>query len=163
MNYVDIQNKTEIKIEDQEYCSLDIISFIENQLTPNINFEEDNIKYPIPEFLPPIKIKPVLSKTFIQTWYKAEQKMKEADKIIIVGYSFNKSDEHFNSILHECISKPIFIIDTNVDNVIKRMEKLYGFSSNSYMSISIQGHSAKRKSQLTIIQANAHEINFQEL
>jgi regulator of replication initiation timing len=163
MNYVDIQNKTEIKIEDQEYCSLDIISFIENQLTPNINFEEDNIKYSIPEFLPPIKIKPVLSKTFIQTWYKAEQKMKEADKIIIVGYSFNKSDEHFNSILHECISKPIFIIDTNVDNVIKKMEKLYGFSSNSYMSMSIQGHSAKRKSQLTIIQANAHEINFQEL
>lgn len=31
------------------------------------------------------------------------------------------------------------------------------------MSMSIQGHSAKRKSQLTIIQANAHEINFQEL
>lgn len=89
--------------------------------------------------------------------------MKEADKIIIVGYSFNKSDEHFNSILHECISKPIFIIDTNVDNVIKKMEKLYGFSSNSYMSMSIQGHSAKRKSQLTIIQAKAHEINFQEL
>lgn len=163
MKYVDIQNKTEIRIEDADYSSLDIISFIENQLTPNINFEEDNTMYPIPEFLPPIKIKPVLSNTFIETWYKTEQSMKEADKIIIIGYSFNKSDEHFNSILHECISKPVFIIDPDIDNVIKKMEKIYSYPSNSYTSITVKGYPAKKKSQPTIIQAKAHEFNFQEL
>jgi len=128
-----------------------------------MNFEEDNTMYPIPEFLPPIKIKPVLSNTFIETWYKTEQSMKEADKIIIIGYSFNKSDEHFNSILHECISKPVFIIDPDVDNVIKKMEKIYSYPPSSYTSMTIKGYPAKKRSQLTIIQAKAHEINFQEL
>ena len=88
--------------------------------------------------------------------------MKEADKIIIIGYSFNKSDEHFNSILHECISK-LFIIDPDVDNVIKKMEKIYSYPPSSYTSMTIKGYPAKKRSQLTIIQAKAHEINFQEL
>ena len=117
----------------------------------------------IPEFLPPMKIKPVLSRGFIKTWFEAEQAIKDADKIIIVGYSFNHADEHFNGILRECRDKTIFIINSDIEKVIKRIEAIYYYAPSTYNTIYIQGHPAKKHDQVTLINAKAHEINIQEL
>lgn len=143
MTHVDVYNKTELPINDADYKDLDILRFLDEQLAPNLSFEDNKRKYMIPEFLPPMKIKPVLSRGFIKTWFEAEQVIKDADKIIIVGYSFNHSDEHFNGILRECSDKIVFIIDTDIEKVIKRIEAIYHYDPNMYNTLNIQGHSAK--------------------
>jgi hypothetical protein len=163
MTHVDVYNKTELPIKDSDYKDLNILSFFDKQLAPNLSFDDNNRKYMIPEFLPPMKIKPVLSRGFIKTWFEAEQAIKDADKIIIVGYSFNHADEHFNGILRECRDKTVFIIDPDVEKVIKRIEAIYYYVPSTYNTINIQGHPAKKHGQVTLINAEAHEINIQEL
>ncbi|MGP1579209.1 hypothetical protein [Porphyromonas endodontalis] len=163
MTHVDVYNKTELPINDVDYKDLNILSFFDEQLAPNLSFEDNNRKYMIPEFLPPMKIKPLLSRRFIKTWFGAEQVIKDADKIIIVGYSFNHSDEHFNGILRECRDKTVFIIDPDIEKVIKRIGAIYYYTPSMYNTINIQGHPAKKHDRVTLINAEAHEINIQEL
>ncbi len=163
MTHVDVYNKTELPINDADYKDLDILRFLDEQLAPNLSFNDSDRKYMIPEFLPPMKIKPVLSRGFIKTWFEAEQVIKDADKIIIVGYSFNHSDEHFNGILRECRDKTIFIIDPDVEKVLKRIEAIYYYIPSAYNTVYIQGHTAKKHGRVTLINAKAHEINIQEL
>lgn len=163
MNHVDVYNKTKLPISDEDYLNLDILNFIDERLAPNLSFPEHERKYMIPEFLPPMKIKPVLSRDFIKTWFETEQVMNNADKIIIVGYSFNHSDEYFNGILRECRDKEVFIIDIDIEKVLKRIEVIYGYSSRSYNTTTIQGHTARKCNRMTLIEAQAHEIRIQEL
>ena len=164
MDYVDVYNKTEMRFSDRDYMALNIENFITEQLSQNICFnEEQGRKYTIPSLLPPVKIKPVLSKRYIDTWYKATQAMLQADKIIIIGYSFNNSDEHFNGILRECISKPVVIVDTDIDGIICRLSPIFRCYPNQFTVITIQGKPAKLFGLLTIIQSPADEIDIRLL
>ncbi len=164
MDYIDVYNKTEMHFNDADYATLNVESFIAEQLSNNICFnEESGLKYTIPSLLPPVKIKPVLSKRYIETWYKSAQAMLQAEKIIIIGYSFNNSDEHFNGILRECISKPVIVVDTNMDGIIKRLSPIFRCQPTQFNSIIIQDRPAKQFGSLTIIQSSADQINVQLL
>lgn len=164
MDYVDVYNKTEMRFSDRDYMTLNIENFITEKLSQNICFnEEQGRKYTIPSLLPPVKIKPVLSKRYIDTWYKATQAMLQADKIIIIGYSFNNSDEHFNGILRECISKPVVIVDTDIDGIICRLSPIFRCYPNQFTVTTIQEKPAKQFGLLTIIQSPADEIDIRLL
>ena len=71
----------------------------------------ENFKFVIPAIIPPLKLKPVLSNRFIKIWHKAGEWIENAKKIIIIGYSFTYSDEHFNDILRNNRDKEIVIIN----------------------------------------------------
>ena len=82
--YIDIHNKTEITIGEEEYDKMDIANFLKDQIMPNISFNDTSLKYTIPMFLPPMRIKPVLSRSYIKIWFESEKVIKDADKIIIM-------------------------------------------------------------------------------
>ena len=63
--YIDIHNKTEITIGEEEYDKMDIANFLKDQIMPNLSFNDTSLKYTIPMFLSPMKIKPVLSHSYI--------------------------------------------------------------------------------------------------
>lgn len=161
--FVDIVNKTEVDIDD--YDHLDVKDFLENTVATNICFDEDHKKYAIPEFLPPVKIKPLISKKYIERWYKSDIIMNEADKIIIAGYSFNSADEQFNSILrYHSANKPVVIIDTDISSVIRRLSKLINTPEEAeYSDSHLQGHPAKSYRNIQIINSKVNEIDLQNL
>lgn len=161
--YIDIANKTEMDIDN--YDRLDIIDFITNNVKPNICFDDNNHKYTIPEFMPPVRIKPLISRKYIERWYNAGKMLSQADKIVIAGYSFDNADEQFNGILREiCSNKPILIIDTDVESVIGHLQNIFNTPEESRFSNSeIQGHLAKNYQNISIVKAKAHEINLQDL
>lgn len=161
--YIDIHNKTEITIGGEEYDSMDITNFLKDQIKPNLSFNDTSLKYTIPMFLPPMKIKPVLSRSYIKIWFESEKVIKDADKIIIIGFSFNHSDEHINGILRDCKNKNIFIIDAEIEKVITALESIFNYRSEDYTKVRIQGYFAKRYGTVTLINAKAHEINIQSL
>ena len=164
MDYVDVYNKTEVCLDLVDYVALDIDTFITKTLASNIRFNDgSNSKHAIPSFLPPVKIKPVISKRYIETWYKTALSMEEADKIIIIGYSFNNSDEQFNSILRECKSKPIFIIDTDIDAIIPRLKPIFNCTLDNFVDSVWRDKPTKKFCAITLIKSSADEIDFQLL
>ena len=142
---------------------MDIANFLKDQIMPNLSFNDTSLKYTIPMFLPPMKIKPVLSRSYIKIWFESEKVIKDADKIIIIGFSFNHSDEHINGILRDCKNKNIFIIDAEIEKVITALESIFNYRSEDYTKVRIQGYFAKRYGTITLINAKAHEINIQSL
>ena len=161
--YIDIQNKTEISIGENDYKSMNIDNFLKDQIMPNLSFNDNSLKYTIPMFLPPMKIKPVLSHSYIKIWFESEKVIKDAEKIIIIGFSFNHSDEYINGILRERKKKNIFIIDTEIERVLTALESIFNYKMENYTTLKIQEHSAKKCGIITLINAKAHEINIQNL
>ena len=89
--------------------------------------------------------------------------MRNADKIIIIGYSFNKSDEHFNGMLRECVGKDIVIVDPQIDKIRARVNGIFHYNNDDYSAVVVQGKPATRIQRLTIIKAEAHEIDITTL
>lgn len=88
-HYVDIENKNEFTIDD--IANLDILDFIKNTLTDAISFDNDRKAIPIPTFMPPLKLKPVISRQYIVTWYEIDKVLSHANRIVILGYSFTNT------------------------------------------------------------------------
>lgn len=148
-----------IDIDDTD--SHNIKDFLENTIKPNIDI--DNNKHVIPGIIPPLKLKPVLSNKFINLWYEAGSWISNAKKIIIVGYSFNYADEHFNDILRENREKKIYIIGPSAGNLRKRLSKIFGFSEEDFTEAQKQGKKSYKCRNIHIIEAKAHEVNLEDL
>lgn len=163
-DYIEIETKISSTIGEEEYSEINVVEFFENNIKPNIDFTSTNRRYTIPSFLPPLKIKPVLGKKFITDWYNAARAIDGSDKIIIIGYSFNVSDEHFNGILRDCQQKNIIIIDTDLNTILQRLASVIGVDPTRKTQRTIQGKTAYNlNDHLTLIEAYAHEINLSQL
>lgn len=142
------------------YDNLDILHFTENTITENLNFANKN--FVIPALIPPIKLKPVLSNKYISIWHEAQEKIKNAEKIIIIGYSFNYADEHFNDIIRKNKDKEITIIDPN-NEIIKNLQSIFSHREDDYVKNTFQGKNTYEKDKLKIIQSKAEEIDIEKL
>lgn len=163
-DYVDIETKISTCINVHEYSEINIEDFFENNIKPNIDFTSDIRHYTIPSFLPPLKLKPVIGKKFITEWYNASKALEDSDKIIIIGYSFNESDEHFNGLLRDCQHKDIYIIDKDINALLLRLASVLGIDPNRKTQRLIQDKPAFIfNNHLTLVEAEAHEINLSEL
>lgn len=163
-DYVDIETKISTNISEEEYRDINVVSFFENNIKPNIAFTSEQNHYTIPSFLPPLKLKPVMGKKFITDWYNASKAIEDSDTVIVVGYSFNTSDEHFNGLLRDHQDKNIFIIDKNTDIVLRNIALTLGVDSNRFTQRIIQNKQARIfNNHLTLIEADAHEINLSQL
>lgn len=163
-DYIEIETKISSTITDEEYNEIDVVSFFDNNIKPNIDFASANHRYTIPSFLPPLKLKPVLGKKFISDWYDAFKAVEDSDKIIIIGYSFNASDEHFNGLLRDCLHKDIFIIDTDAKAVLQRLAPVIGIDPTRRTQRPIQGKTAYiLNGHIILIEASAHEIDLSQL
>lgn len=164
--YVRMDTRQLLPIEDIEH--IDIIKFVHDEIIPNISFSSDNFeenKHVIPSFIPPLKLKPILSSKYIDIWHEASNLIHGAAKIVVIGYSFNSADEHFNDIVRNGGNKRYDIVapDAIDDAYMKRIEKVFGISLNNLTNTIIQGKPAKTTSNIRLIAAKADEINVIEL
>ncbi len=163
-DYVDIETKINTSISEQEYDQINVLNFFVDNIKPNINFTSNARHYTIPSFLPPLKLKPVIGKKFITEWYSASKALDDSDKIIIIGYSFNASDEHFNGLIRDCQHKNIYVIDKDINTVLLRLADVLGIEPTRKTQRLIQNKTALVfNNYLTLIEAEAHEINLSQL
>lgn len=144
-----------------------IESFIKDEIAKNLDFSSDDVikhKYVIPSLVPPLKLKPVLSNKYIETWAKASDLIHNADKVIVVGYSFNNADEHFNDIVRNGGEKSYDIIAPDVlsELYMERIEKVFGVSLGSFTNTKVNGFPAKTNSYIRLIEAKAEQINIKD-
>lgn len=151
--YVSMATRELIQIEDIH--DLKPAEFLES-LADNLKFEGDDVtchKHVIPALVPPLRLKPILSHRYIEEWHRASSWVRQAEKIVVAGYSFNSADEHFNDILRQQVhGKELFVIGPGVHkpDFLKRMERVCSIPLDNLVSCKIQGQPAKRANHTTL-------------
>ncbi len=161
MEYVDVENKNDFLLDDLQNIHLQ--DFIKDQLACEISFDADRRATPIPSFLPPLKLQPIISKRYIDTWYHAAQLMVRANKIIILGCSFTSADNYFCDMLRESHDAQIVIIDRDMDTVSRNICNILQLSPKHYSKQMVNGRELRKyNNRITIIEADLAEVNLEE-
>ena len=164
--YVSMATRELVPIEE-DMSTLDPADFLKGQ-AENIHFDSEDVtqhKHVIPALVPPLRLKPILSHRYIDAWHSASQWVKFADRIVVVGYSFNSADEHFNDILRQQMhGKMVTIIGPGVldDSFLGRMEKVFHIPKNNWVTKKIQNYPAKVANHLQLVKAYADEISISD-
>jgi hypothetical protein len=146
----------------------DSAGFIRDLVAPNVDMAHDDVnqqKHVIPALVPPLKLKPILSHRYIDLWSKASSWIKDAQHIVVVGYSFNNADEHFNDILrcHPDRKIDVVVPEAMSPEFLARMEKVFRTSANQYTKVKVDGHEACQANKVRLISAKADEIDVAAL
>lgn len=164
--YVRMDTRDLLSIENILDC--DPATFIREMVAPNVDVKNEDLrqqKHVIPALVPPLRLKPILSHRYIDLWSKAADWVKEAQRIVVVGYSFNNADEHFNDILRVHPDRYIDIVapEANSATFLGRMEKVFGTAANQYNKVSVNGVSALQAKKVRLIPARATDIDLSVL
>lgn len=164
--YVRMDTRDLVDIEDILSC--EPAEFIASDIAPNLDVSDEeceNQKHVIPALVPPLRLKPILSHKYIELWHKASEWMRNAQKIVVVGYSFNNADEHFNDIIRVNKDKRYYVVGPQVHSVafLKRVEKVFGVPTGNLTACHVQNKPCKKAANIYLIACMADEINLQEL
>ncbi|MGE0114491.1 MAG: hypothetical protein AB7T07_06370 [Steroidobacteraceae bacterium] len=165
--YVSMATRELVPIEE-DMATLEPAEFLKGQ-TDNIQFSSEDAsqhRHVIPALVPPLRLKPILSHRYIEAWHSASQWVKNAERIVVVGYSFNNADEHFNDILRQQMhGKTVTIIGPDVleEHFLGRMEKVFHLPKNNWVTKKIQNHPAKVANHIRLVKAKADEVNIEDL
>lgn len=161
--YVRMDTRDLLAIENLAEC--DPERFIREVMTPCINFNSEYVseqRHVIPALVPPLRLKPVLSQQYIDIWGDASRWIKEANHIVVVGYSFNNSDEHFNDILRNNSDKHIDVVvpEAGEQYFRKRMEKVFSTPVDQYNRVEVGGRPAFQARKVRLIPAIATDVDL---
>ena len=165
--YVRMDRRELTQIEN--FSDIDICQFMEDQLKPNTLFPADGTpvaRHVIPALVPPLKLKPILSSNYIEKWYTASEWIKKADRIAIIGYSFNSADEHFNDIIRKHFpGKKIYVIAPDVfsDYSLNNFHKIFGVRCDDWTSTRCCDAECKKYQKIFLIKACANNISLHDL
>lgn len=143
--------------------------FLQEVIAPSIRLDDFDISkqvHTIPSLVPPLKLKPVLSNKYIDLWAKSSQWIENAAHIIVVVYSFNNADEHFNDILRcHYYGKKIDIIVPNAgdSNFVSRIEKVFNIPQDQFTKTTVQNKDALKCRDIRLISAYATDIDISKL
>lgn len=165
--YVSMSTRELVAI-DEDITHLDPVEFFESQRG---NFKLDHtdvsqLRHVIPALVPPLRLKPILSYRYIEDWQIAATWVKGANHIVVVGYSFNNADEHFNDIIRQNLDgKRITIVSPSVlsQQSIHRMEKVFHIPRNNWVNQSFLGRPAKSANHIRLIESCADQIDISKL
>lgn len=157
MEYVDVENKNDITLDN--ILDIDLVDFFQSRLSQEICFDSDSRSLPIPSFLPPLKIQPVISKRYINVWYQTGEMIRHAGKVILLGISLAGIDSFFADMLRESQAAEIIVIDKDLDTACCNLCRIFQQSPASYSRLQIAGHEARKyNNRLTVIQADLTNV-----
>lgn len=164
--YVRMDTRDLLAIENITSC--DPAAFIRDQVAPNVDVSNEDLRqqrHVIPALVPPLRLKPILSHRYIDLWSRASKWVKEAQRIVVVGYSFNNADEHFNDILRVHPDRHVDIIAPEAASpaFLQRMEKVFGTAANQYNKVSVQDLDCRQAKKIRLIAAKADQVDLSKL
>lgn len=164
--YVRMDTRDLLSIENIAAC--DPASFIRERVARNVNVTHEDLRqqrHVIPSLVPPLRLKPILSYRYIDLWSQAAAWVKEANRIVVVGYSFNSADEHFNDILRAYPDRHVDIVVPEATGTafLQRMEKVFGTSATQYNNITVQGFDSMKARKVRLIAARADQVDLNQL
>ncbi len=160
-DYVDIENKNDLRMEDIH--GLDLARFFEDRLSGELSLEGNRVAIPIPSFMPPLKLKPVISGKYVATWYSAADALAHAERILILGHSLRGGDAFFNDMLRANRQAEIVIVGRDLDTACKDACVTFQQPMNRYTPLTMQGYPARKyDNRITVVGADLNEIDLSE-
>lgn len=160
-DYVDIENKNDLQVDDIH--GIDLVRFFQDRLSEELSLEGDRLAIPIPSFMPPLKLKPVISGKYVTTWYRTAEALAHAERILILGHSLHGGDAFFNDMLRANRKAEIIIIDRDLETACKDVCATFQQPINRYTSFMVQGHPARKyDNRITVIGTDLREIDIEE-
>ena len=160
-DYVDIENKNALHVEDIH--ALDLADFFRHRLSDEMSLEGERLAIPIPSFMPPLKLKPVITGSYIKTWYRSAEVLARADRILILGHSFHSGDAFFNDMLRANRRADILLVDHDLETACNGLCTTFQQSAHRYTPLTLQGFPARKyDNRLTVIGADLREIDLRE-
>ena len=158
-NYVDIENKNDLHIDDIQ--ALDLVVFFRDRLSQEMSFEAERTAIPVPSFMPPLKLKTVISDRYITTWYRTAEAIRDAERILILGHSMHVADNFFNDMIRSNRRAELTLIDKDIDTACRNLCNTLQLPLNRYTTLTIQGYPARKyDNRLTVVQADLNEIDL---
>lgn len=160
-DYVDIENKNDLQVDDIH--AIDLVRFFQDRLSEELSLEGDRLAIPIPSFMPPLKLKPVISGKYVTTWYRTAEALAHAERILILGHSLHGGDAFFNDMLRANRRAEIIIIDRDLETACKDVCATFQQPINRYTYLTLQGHPARKyDNRITVIGASLEMIDLNE-
>ncbi|WP_445399607.1 hypothetical protein [Zobellella sp. An-6] len=164
--YVRMDTRDLLPVENILEC--DPADFIRTIIAPNVDVTHEDVRqqrHVIPALVPPLRLKPILSHKYIELWSKASHWVSEAQHIVVVGYSFNNADEHFNDILrcHPGRKIDIVVPEAHSEYFKRRMEAVLNIPASQFNTVKINGHLALQARNVRLIAARASDVNIPSL
>lgn len=164
--YVRMDTRDLLPIENILKCNP--AEFIRDTIAPNVDVTHEDLRqqrHVIPALVPPLRLKPILSHKYIELWSQASQWVSDAKHIVVVGYSFNNADEHFNDILrcHPGRRVDIVVPEAESDFFKDRIEKVFNIPASQFNTITVGGHKALQARNIRLIAAKAAEVDLSAL
>jgi DNA-binding transcriptional regulator YhcF (GntR family) len=160
-DYVDIENKNDLQVDDIH--AIDLVRFFQDRLSEELSLEGDRLAIPIPSFMPPLKLKPVISGKYVTTWYRTAEALAHAERILILGHSLHGGDAFFNDILRANRKAETIIIDRDLETACKDVCATFQQQMNRYTSLTVQGYPARKyDNRITVIGASMEKIDLNE-
>lgn len=146
---------------EQATTASDLAKFIAEM---EINWECDPPKLLLPGIVPPLSVKPIISNEYLDRWSSAAQRITEADHIIIVGYSFNVADEHFNDLIRKRNNQArISMINPDVHSVKPLICRILGIDQTNLTKTVVGGINRWKYGRLAFFEAKAEDISAEKL
>jgi len=164
--YVRMDTRDIMQIDNISSC--DPSRFIWEIVQKNIDVSNEDVRqhrHVIPALVPPLRLKPILSHKYIDLWAEAAKWIEGALHIVVVGYSFNSADEHFNDILRCNNGRRIdIVVPEAISQYFKeRMEKVFNTPANQFNAITVQEREALQARNIRLISAKALDIDIAAL
>lgn len=160
-DYVDIENKNDLQVDDIH--GIDLVRFFQDRLSEELSLEGDRLAIPIPSFMPPLKLKPVISGKYVTTWYRTAEALAHAERILILGHSLHGGDAFFNDMLRANRKAEIIIIDRDLETACKDVCTTFQQPINRYTYLTLQSHPARKyDNRITVIGASLEMIDLNE-
>ena len=158
-DYVDIENKNDLHVDDLH--SLDLVAFFRERLSQEMSLEGDRIAIPVPSFMPPLKLKPVISDRYITIWYRTSEAIRQAERILILGHSIHATERFFCDMVRNSRQAEITLIDRDMETVCRNLCHTLQLSINRYTPLTVQGHPARKyDNRIIVVQADLKDIDL---
>ena len=164
--YIRFDNREYIDRDDR-ICNAktadDLAAFL-NGIGGEINWGAEPPRLLIPAIVPPLSVKPIICNEYLDLWASAGQRIEHADRIIIVGYSFNVADEHFNDLIRKRnTSAPICLVNPDIESVKPLVCRMLGIDHTNLTQTPIDGVKRWRYGRLSLFEAKAEDMTADKL
>ena len=158
-DYVDIENKNDLQVDDIH--GIDLVRFFQDRLSEELSLEGDRLAIPIPSFMPPLKLKPVISGKYVTTWYRTAEALAHAERILILGHSLHGGDAFFNDMLRANRKAEIIVVGRDLAAACSDVCLTLQLSPTRYTQITVQGHPARKyDNRITVIATDLHDLDL---
>lgn len=158
-HYVDVENKNDLQVDD--LLSLDLPAFFADRLAGELSLEGDRLAVPIPSFMPPLKLKPVITGRYVTTWYRTAEAIHRASRILILGHTLHGGDAFFNDMLRANRHAEIIVVGRDLAAACSDVCLTLQLSPTRYTQITVQGHPARKyDNRVTVIAIDLHALDL---